>query len=127
LDIDGFFFILIKKRGDNGQGQNVYQSYLTKCDSYIRGGGWGLMSYQRYLCLLAYTGVQHILCCVFALLVFCLVYHMLPVSLDCLDIEIKLKNITHSVYIEIESFIIRYAIAIYLQELRIKLSLLRRF
>ena len=30
----------------------------------------GLMS---YLCLFAYSGVQHILCCVFALFVFCLV------------------------------------------------------
>jgi len=25
----------------------------------------GLMSYLRYLCLFAYSGVQHILCCVF--------------------------------------------------------------
>ena len=37
------------------------------------------MSYSRYLCLFAYSGVQHILCFV------CLrpVYPMLPVSLDC--------------------------------------------
>ena len=43
------------------------------------------MSYLRYLCLLVYRGVQHILCCVSALFVFflCLVYPMLPVSLDC--------------------------------------------
>ena len=27
----------------------------------------GLMSYLRYLCLFAYSGVQHILCCVFVL------------------------------------------------------------
>ena len=42
------------------------------------------MSYLRYLCLFAHSGVQHILCCVFALFVFvlCLV-SMLPVSLDC--------------------------------------------
>jgi len=39
----------------------------------------GLMSYLRYLCLLAFIGVQHILCCV----VLRLVYHMLLVSLDC--------------------------------------------
>jgi hypothetical protein len=26
------------------------------------------MSYLRYLCLLAYSGVQHILCCVFVFL-----------------------------------------------------------
>ena len=32
----------------------------------------GLMSYLRYLCLFAHSGVQHILCCVFALFVFVL-------------------------------------------------------
>jgi hypothetical protein len=64
------------------------------------------MSYLRYLCLLAYSCVQHILCCVFCFTClrlvyggvkhilcfvfvmcghnFCLVYPMLPVSLDCL-------------------------------------------
>jgi hypothetical protein len=40
------------------------------------------MSYLRYLCLLAYSGVQHILHCVFVCLH--LVYPMLPVFLDCL-------------------------------------------
>jgi len=40
------------------------------------------MPYLRYLCLLAYSGVQHILCCVFVFLR--LVYIMLHVSLDCL-------------------------------------------
>ena len=40
-----------------------------------------LMSYLRYLCLFAYSGVQHILCCVFACLR--LGYTMLLVSLDC--------------------------------------------
>jgi hypothetical protein len=37
------------------------------------------------LCLLAHSGVQHILFCVFALFIFdlYLVYTMLPVSLDC--------------------------------------------
>jgi hypothetical protein len=72
----------------------------------------GLMSYLRYLCLFAHSGVQCILCCVFVLFVFvlctlcrqflgivyfwlplrysltfvclCLVYPMSPVSLDCL-------------------------------------------
>ena len=38
------------------------------------------MSYLRDLCLFAYSGVQHILCCVVCL---SLVYPMLPVSLDC--------------------------------------------
>jgi len=43
------------------------------------------LSYLRYFCLFAHNGVQHISCCVFVLFVFvlCLVYHMLPVSLDC--------------------------------------------
>jgi hypothetical protein len=36
------------------------------------------MSYLRYLCLLAHSGVQHILCCAFRRLV----YPMLTVSLD---------------------------------------------
>jgi len=37
------------------------------------------MSCLRYLCLFAYSGVQHILCCV----ILRIVYPMLPVSLDC--------------------------------------------
>jgi hypothetical protein len=46
---------------------------------------WGLVSYLHYLCLFAYSGVQHILRCGFFFFVFvlCLVYPMLPVSLDC--------------------------------------------
>jgi hypothetical protein len=39
------------------------------------------MSYLRYLCLFAYIGVQHILCCAFVIFLR-LVYPMLPVSLD---------------------------------------------
>jgi hypothetical protein len=39
------------------------------------------MSYLRYLCLLTYIGVQHIVCC--ALYCFRLVHPMLLVSLDC--------------------------------------------
>ena len=37
------------------------------------------MSYLRYLCLFVYSGVQHILCCVFVLIFFVL----LQVCLDC--------------------------------------------
>ena len=48
--------------------------------------GW-LMSYLCYLCLFAHSGVQHTYCVVFLFclfcLVFCLVYPMLSVSLDC--------------------------------------------
>jgi hypothetical protein len=41
------------------------------------------MSYLRYMCLFTYSGVQHIMCCVFALFLLRLVYPMFPVSLDC--------------------------------------------
>ena len=41
------------------------------------------MSYLRYLYLFVYSGVQHMLCCVFVLFGLRLVYPMLPVSLDC--------------------------------------------
>ena len=41
------------------------------------------MSSLCYLCLLAYSGVQHISCCVFLFVFLRLVYPMLPVSLDC--------------------------------------------
>jgi hypothetical protein len=52
----------------------------------------GLMSYLRYLCLFAYSGIQHILCCLLyssSSVVLCcarvrLVCPMLPVSVDCL-------------------------------------------
>jgi len=37
------------------------------------------MSYLRYLCLFAHSGVQHILCCVFLRIV----YPMFTVSMDC--------------------------------------------
>ena len=40
------------------------------------------MSYLRYLCLFAYSGFQHILF-YFYFAFPCLVYPMLPVSLDC--------------------------------------------
>ena len=38
------------------------------------------MSYLRYLCLFAHSGVQHMLC--FSFVILRLVYYMLPVSLD---------------------------------------------
>jgi hypothetical protein len=40
------------------------------------------MSYLRYLCLFAYSGAKHILYCVFCFVYVCLVYPMLPVSMD---------------------------------------------
>ena len=39
------------------------------------------MSYLRYLCLFAYIGAQHIMCCVSGFFLFFFV--LLPVSLDC--------------------------------------------
>jgi hypothetical protein len=44
----------------------------------------GLMSYLCYLCLLAHSGVQHILCCVFVLFVLCFVYPLLCFCFVCL-------------------------------------------
>jgi hypothetical protein len=41
------------------------------------------MSHLRYFFMFAYSGVQHILCCVFCFLCLRLVYRMLPVSLYC--------------------------------------------
>ena len=40
------------------------------------------MSYLRYMCLLAYIVVQHILCCNFWFVFLRLVFLLLPVSLD---------------------------------------------
>ena len=50
---------------------------------YLQLSVGGFMSYLRYLCLLAYSGVQHILCYVFVLFFLRVVYPMLSVSLDC--------------------------------------------
>jgi hypothetical protein len=41
------------------------------------------MWYLRYMCLFESTGLQHILCCVFILLVIRLAYHMVSIPLDC--------------------------------------------
>jgi len=60
------------------------------------------MSYLHYLCLLMYGGVQHILCCVFVLLVFvlctldyqfrCLFYFVLPIlySIVCTYLDFSI-------------------------------------
>ena len=52
------------------------------------------MSYLRYLCLFAQSGVQCILCCVFDLFFFVL----LPVSLDCPFLLVP--SVFSSVYIK---------------------------
>jgi hypothetical protein len=41
------------------------------------------MSYLRYLCLLANSGVRRMVCYVFVFVFLRLVYPMLPISLDC--------------------------------------------
>ena len=47
----------------------------------------GLMSYKRYMCLLADSGVQRTLCSFFAcfclVFILCLVWPTLPISMDC--------------------------------------------
>ena len=45
-----------------------FMSYLRYLCLFVGG----LMSYLRYLCLFAHSGVQYIVCCVFALFVFVL-------------------------------------------------------
>jgi hypothetical protein len=44
---------------------------------------WVFMSYLRYLCLLAYSGFQHILCCVFVLFFLVLCALCCQVFLNC--------------------------------------------
>ena len=53
------------------------------------------MSYLRYLRLFVYNGVQHLLCCVFCFV--CLVYNMLPVSLDCPFLNTRIGGVMLSV------------------------------
>ena len=56
----------------------------------------GFMYYLGYLCLFAHNGVQHILCCVYALFFF-----VLPVSLDCPFVTVP--SIFFSVYLQTKS------------------------
>ena len=48
-----------------------YHPRINRCSIrlYLQLFVGGLMFYLRYLCLFAYSGVQHILCCVFGLFV----------------------------------------------------------
>ena len=57
-----------------------YVRFFTSINQLFAGGR---MSYFRYLCWFAHSGVEHILCCVFAFVFLRLVYPMLPVSLEC--------------------------------------------
>ena len=60
------------------EGNEPMNHFDKKCSVrlFLQLSVGGLMSYLRCLCLFVYSGVQHILCCVFLRLV-------LPVSLDC--------------------------------------------
>ena len=63
------------------------------------------MSYLRYFCLFVYSGVQHILRCVFVLFfifVLCTLHCMLPVSLGCPYLVVPLE--CSNVYINDRSF-----------------------
>ena len=55
------------------------------------------MSYLRYLCLFAYSGIQHIMCCVFVLFVFVLCtlrYQFLwIVHFDCLFVFFNVYHV----------------------------------
>ena len=53
---------------------------------YLQLFVWGLISYLRYLYLVANSGVQHILCCVFVLFCLCSSYVPYGVSVSGLDI-----------------------------------------
>jgi hypothetical protein len=84
----------------NLKGTNLLKNYMYIVQTVIRFLNQdqlqlfvgGLMSYLRYLCLFAYSGIQHILCCLLyssSSVVLCcarvrLVCPMLPVSVDCL-------------------------------------------
>jgi hypothetical protein len=69
----------------------------TMFGSSLPSGDPGLISYLRYLCLLEFSGVQHVLCCYF-LFFLCLVYPMLAVSLSFF---FNVPSVFDNVYIEI--------------------------
>ena len=58
------------------------------------------MSYLRYVCLFMYSGVQHILCWIFILLVFIwyFLYPISPVSLDCPFFIVPLVSLMYIYY-----------------------------
>jgi hypothetical protein len=62
--------------------QTMVGSFFTSM-LFVRG----LMSYKRYLCWLADSGVQRTLCsffaCFYLVFILCLVWHALPISMDC--------------------------------------------
>ena len=63
----------------------------------------GLMSYLRYLCLFAYSSVQHILCCVLFVFVLCsqflwIVHFWLPLRFSLMFIYKKMEQAINIVY-----------------------------
>ena len=80
------FFVLFYYVSSRSEFCVVMSVTISACSVrlYLQLFVGGLMPYLRYLCLLAYSGVQHISGCVAFCFVFLrLVYPMLPVSLDC--------------------------------------------
>ena len=68
--------------------KNFLKSISTLNDRKKYSPKLPVICWRAHVCVFfsfSHGGVQHILCCVFLLFVFvmCLVYHMLPVSLDC--------------------------------------------
>ena len=61
---------------------NTHKSKANTCSVrlYLQLSVGGLMSYLHYLCLFAYSGVQHILYCVFVLFFFVLHQEYHPVN-----------------------------------------------
>jgi hypothetical protein len=68
------------------------------------------MSYLRYLCLFAYSGVQHILCCVAFL--FCLSSSCVPyvaISLDCSFLLPLLYSLTFICHVSCVPYVVRFS------------------
>jgi hypothetical protein len=81
-----YFFVIesiITTRGKKTISTHKLNANTCSVRLYLQVSVGGFMSYLRYLCLLAYSGVQHILCYVFVLFFLRVVYPLLSVSLDC--------------------------------------------
>ena len=74
---------------------SVFNLQLTKNNTYCF-----LMSYLRYLCLFLYSGVQHILCCIFCFVCLRLV-SVVPYLVSFSELSICIAPLT---FIEIISY-----------------------
>ena len=68
MNIDPHLPCYVSLRSEFRVVMSVTISAYKRCSvrPYLQLFVGGFMSYLRYLCLLAHSGVQHILCCVFA-------------------------------------------------------------